>query len=140
MPHCRNRLWLDLHHIRPRHAGGDHRAANLLPLCSAHHRLLHEGALALIVEPETQRARFVLPTGEALAERGPDTPALEEIMTHVGRELEARPGTSGRELTQAGRASGSGLLATALETLRALGRAVATVDDRWYPAGAVLGS
>jgi hypothetical protein len=44
------------------------------------------------------------------------------------------PGASGRELTR-----GGGLLATALDTLRALGRAVVTVDDRWYPAGAVMG-
>jgi 5-methylcytosine-specific restriction endonuclease McrA len=30
VPHCRNRLWLDLHHIRPRSQGGDHRAGNLI--------------------------------------------------------------------------------------------------------------
>jgi hypothetical protein len=136
VPHCRNRLWLDLHHIRPRHAGGDHRAANLVPLCSAHHRLIHDGALVLIVQPDTRRLKFVLPTGEALGERRNDTPesAIDAVVTHMGRTLESRPGASGRELTR-----GGGLLATALDTLRALGRAVVTVDDRWYPAGAVMG-
>jgi 5-methylcytosine-specific restriction endonuclease McrA len=136
VPHCRNRLWLDLHHIRPRHAGGDHRAANLVPLCSAHHRLIHDGALALVVEPETRRLKFVLPTGEALGERRNDSPELtvDAAVTHMGHALDERPGASGRELTR-----GGGLLATALDTLRALGRAVVTVDDRWYPAGAVMG-
>jgi hypothetical protein len=136
VPHCRNRLWLDLHHIRPRHAGGDHRAANLVPLCSAHHRLIHDGALALDVEPDTRRLKFVLPTGESIGERRNDLPELtvDEVVTHMGHALESRPGASGRELTR-----GGALLATALDTLRALGRAVVTVDDRWYPAGAVMG-
>ena len=136
VPHCRNRLWLDLHHIRPRHAGGDHRAANLICLCSTHHRLIHEGALALVVDAETRRLTLVLPTGEVLGERRNDPPQLtvDEFATHMGLALVENPGASGRELTR-----GGGLLATALDTLRALGRAVVTVDDRWYPAGAVMG-
>jgi hypothetical protein len=137
VPHCRNRLWLDLHHIRPRSQGGDHRPGNLICLCSAHHRLIHEGALALVVDADTQRLTFVLPTGEALGERRPDarTPSLDGILTHVGDLLDESPGVTGRELTR-----GAGLVATALDTLRALGRAVVTVDDRWFPAGAVLGA
>ena len=135
VPHCRNRLWLDLHHIRPRSLGGDHRAGNLICLCSAHHRLIHEGALALVLESDTQRVRFVLPTGEALGER-PDAlaPTVDEIAAHVGHALKSQPGATGRELTR-----GAGLLAAALDTLRALGRAVVTVDDRWFPAEAVMG-
>jgi hypothetical protein len=108
VPHCRNRLWLDLHHIRPRSQGGDHRAGNLICLCSGHHRLLHEGAPSL---------------------------AVDDIATHMGHALDENPGASGRELTR-----GAGLVAAALDTLRALGRAVVTVDDRWFPAGAVLGA
>jgi 5-methylcytosine-specific restriction endonuclease McrA len=137
VPHCRNRLWLDLHHIRPRSQGGDHRAGNLICLCSAHHRLLHDGALALVVEAETHRPRFVLPTGEALGERRTDTlaPMIDDIATHVGHALAERPGATGRELTR-----GAGLVATALDTLRALGQAVVTLDDRWFPAGAVMGA
>jgi hypothetical protein len=133
VPHCRNRLWLDLHHIRPRSLGGDHRAGNLVCLCSAHHRLLHEGALAIIVDPETHRLTFVLPTGEALGDRPQLT--IDDIATHVGHALGECPGATGRELTR-----GGGLMATALDTLRALGRAVVTVDDRWYAAGAVMGA
>jgi hypothetical protein len=132
VPHCRNRLWLDLHHIRPRSLGGDHRAGNLVCLCSAHHRLVHEGALAIVVDTETRRLTFVLPTGEALG----DLPQLtvDDIATHVGDLLDMNPGATGRELTR-----GGGLIATALDTLRALGRAVVTVDDLWFPAGAVMG-
>jgi hypothetical protein len=137
VPHCRNRLWLDLHHIRPRSLGGDHRAANLICLCSAHHRLIHEGALALVVDPVTHCPRFVLPTGEALGERRLDAfaPTIDEIATHMGHTLDENPGATGRDLTH-----GRGLVAAALDTLRALGRAVVTVDDRWFPAGAVLGA
>jgi hypothetical protein len=133
VPHCRNRLWLDLHHIRPRSLGGDHRAGNLVCLCSAHHRLLHEGALAIVVDAETRRLTFVLPTGEALGDL--PQPTVDDIATHVSDLLDARPGASGREITR-----GGGLIATALDTLRALGRAVVTVDDRWYAAGAVMGA
>jgi hypothetical protein len=132
VPHCRNRLWLDLHHIRPRSLGGDHRAGNLICLCSAHHRLIHEGALALVLNGETQRLRFVLPTGEAVGDQPQLT--IDDIATHVGQMLDETPGASGRELTR-----GGGLMAAALDTLRALGRAVVTGDDRWFPAAAVVG-
>jgi 5-methylcytosine-specific restriction endonuclease McrA len=133
VPHCRNRLWLDLHHIRPRSQGGDHRAGNLICLCSAHHRLIHEGALGLVLDGETQRLRFVLPTGEALGD--PPQLRIDDIVIHVGHVLDENPGATGRELTR-----GGGLVAAALDTLRALGRAVVTVDDRWFPAGAVMGA
>ena len=39
---CRNRRWLDVHHVRPRSEGGDHRLENLITLCSAHHRAEHD--------------------------------------------------------------------------------------------------
>ncbi len=141
VPHCRNRLWLDLHHIRPRHAGGDHRAENLICLCSGHHRLLHEGALSLVIEPGTRRPTFVLPTGEVLAERGraETPPSLDEIATHVGARLRETPGESGRDITRASGPASAGLVATALDVLRALGRAVVTVDDRWFAAEVVVG-
>jgi 5-methylcytosine-specific restriction endonuclease McrA len=38
---CRNRQWLDLHHVRPKYLGGRHETANLITLCGAHHRLGH---------------------------------------------------------------------------------------------------
>jgi hypothetical protein len=44
-PGCRNTLGLDVHHIQPRSEGGTHDARNLLALCSAHHRAVHQGEL-----------------------------------------------------------------------------------------------
>lgn len=47
VPGCRCKLWLDLHHVHAFARGGDHAEANLVPVCPFHHRLLHEGRLAL---------------------------------------------------------------------------------------------
>src|SRR5690606_19143093 len=44
VPGCRNRD-CDIHHLRPRAEGVDHSPANLVLLCGAHHRALHEGRL-----------------------------------------------------------------------------------------------
>jgi 5-methylcytosine-specific restriction endonuclease McrA len=41
---CRNRQWLDVHHIQPRSWGGKNEVGNLATLCSAHHRLGHRGS------------------------------------------------------------------------------------------------
>ncbi len=47
VPGCVNRLWLDVHHLRPRVQGGNHADHNLAVLCSAHHRAVHLGGLAV---------------------------------------------------------------------------------------------
>lgn len=47
VPGCRCRLWLDVHHLRARASGGTHDEANLVTLCSQHHRLVHDGVLGL---------------------------------------------------------------------------------------------
>lgn len=44
---CTNRLWLDVHHLRHRLHGGTHDDENLAVLCSAHHRAVHLGGLAV---------------------------------------------------------------------------------------------
>ena len=44
---CRCRLWLDVHHLRSRVVGGTHDQENLVTLCPLHHRLVHDGRLAL---------------------------------------------------------------------------------------------
>ena len=50
VPGCRHRLWVDLHHVQPFASGGGHEVGNLLPLCTAHHRMLHQGRLGLTQE------------------------------------------------------------------------------------------
>ena len=94
-----------------------------------------------MIEPGKRSPTFVLPTGETLGERGqPETtPSLDEIATHVGARLRETPGESGRALTRGSGIASPGLVATALDVLRALGRAVVTVDDRWFAAEVVVG-
>ena len=41
MPGCRNRQFLQVHHIVAKEDGGKHRAGNLITLCGACHRALH---------------------------------------------------------------------------------------------------
>jgi hypothetical protein len=148
VPHCRNRLWLDLHHIWPPAAGGDHRPGNLVCLCSVHHQMIHRGELFLCVEdahPAAPRLRFVLPTGETLGDRRPEGPAVAALVERLRCDLERAPGASGRTLTRGGGSgiTGSGggdpgLLAVALDTLHALGHAVSRPDDTWYGAERVV--
>ncbi len=49
VPGCRLATWVDVHHVNPRAAGGDHDPDNLLTLCSAHHHAVHNGEL--VIEP-----------------------------------------------------------------------------------------
>ena len=47
VPDCRNRLLLDIHHVRPRSAGGTHDPEGLVCICDGHHRAVHRGYLAI---------------------------------------------------------------------------------------------
>jgi hypothetical protein len=46
-PGCRATRFLEVHHREPRRRGGRNSAANLITLCAACHRLLHEGGARL---------------------------------------------------------------------------------------------
>jgi hypothetical protein len=46
-PGCRNRRYVDAHHLRHWAAGGETTLENLILLCSHHHRLLHEGGFKI---------------------------------------------------------------------------------------------
>jgi hypothetical protein len=138
VPYCRNRLWLDLHHIRPRHAGGDHRPANLVSLCSTHHQMIHRHALFIVADPASARVTFVLPTGEVVGDRRAGGPTLQQTAAEMERAITTHPGQTGRALTRGRPDTDEGGAATALGVLRALGRVVTRPDDTWHPAGAVL--
>ena len=80
VPGCRCDLWLHLHHLRHVSRGGSNQAANLVTLCSVHHRLLHDGRLglegsgegALLVSTARQRRESLPVNGPGgLAEQGP---------------------------------------------------------------------
>ena len=47
VPGCTNRLWLDLHHVVPRASGGSNAEGNLVTVCGVHHRMVHQGQLAI---------------------------------------------------------------------------------------------
>lgn len=52
VPGCRNFRFVDLHHHQPRAAGGPHTLENVMTLCTQHHRLVHEGVLAIEGSPK----------------------------------------------------------------------------------------
>ncbi len=53
VPGCTHLRFIDLHHQEPRARGGRNTLTNLLSLCTRHHRLVHEGVLAIEGTPET---------------------------------------------------------------------------------------
>ncbi len=73
VPGCTNRLWLEVHHLVPRAAGGSNEAGNLATLCSRHHGLVHEGNLRSVWSEEG-RLRWFGRTGREIGR-----------VTHVGR-------------------------------------------------------
>ncbi|RYZ08621.1 MAG: HNH endonuclease [Myxococcales bacterium] len=51
VPGCTHARFLDIHHVMTKADGGDHDAGNLITLCGAHHRAIHEGTL-MVMENE----------------------------------------------------------------------------------------
>jgi hypothetical protein len=47
VPGCDRRRWLEIHHVRHWEDGGPTDTANLVALCSRHHRLHHLGHLGI---------------------------------------------------------------------------------------------
>jgi hypothetical protein len=64
-PGCSNRLYLDAHHLEHWSRGGATKLHNLLTLCPAHHRLVHEGGWT-IERDEAASVRFVAPDGRVV--------------------------------------------------------------------------
>ena len=66
-PGCTNRHFVDGHHVEHWARGGKTALSNLMLLCSAHHRLLHEGGFSVVADATDgwhffdQRNRSVLP-------------------------------------------------------------------------------
>ena len=92
VPGCRNRRYLDLHHILPRSRGGGHAPSNLVTVCSTHHELLHRDVVQVIQDED----------GSLSWERGEGEPlgvvlALEGERAEIGHdymsEFDGPPGT-----------------------------------------------
>ena len=68
-PGCGRKRFVDAHHIRHWSNGGETRLENLMLLCSAHHRLVHEGGFR-IEKDYRDRWFFRRPDGRAVPARG----------------------------------------------------------------------
>jgi hypothetical protein len=81
-PGCDHRAWLDAHHVEHWAHGGATTLANLVALCPAHHRLVHEGGFS--VERIDGEPVFRSPDGAQIP-RVPTVPAgrLEWLLRHV---------------------------------------------------------
>ena len=64
-PGCRNKRFVDAHHIQHWSAGGETSLDNLLLLCTRHHRLVHEGGFA-IAKDYLDHWYFKRPDGQAV--------------------------------------------------------------------------
>ncbi|HET6201729.1 MAG TPA: HNH endonuclease signature motif containing protein [Planctomycetota bacterium] len=92
VPGCTNRLWLEVHHLVPRAAGGSNEAGNLATLCGRHHGLVHEGSLRSM-RGEMGRLRWFGRTGREIGRA-----------THVGRASDSGGTTQSGHVTHVGRA------------------------------------
>jgi hypothetical protein len=74
-PGCTSRRFLDAHHIEHWARGGATDVDNLIHLCGAHHRLLHEGGFHVERHPAGKLA-FRRPDGRRIPDcpGGPPTP------------------------------------------------------------------
>jgi RuvA, C-terminal domain len=79
VPDCRNAIFLDTHHLRLRTEGGEHTAANLITVCSAHHGALHTGRLC--TEGDADTLRVFHADGRAYGQ--PQRPRGIEVQTKV---------------------------------------------------------
>src|SRR6187399_1912508 len=61
VPGCRHAVFVEPHHIGLRSKGGDHDPENLITLCCAHHRAVHQGRL--IIMGTASSARFARADG-----------------------------------------------------------------------------
>jgi hypothetical protein len=78
-PGCERRRWVQAHHIVHWGDGGGTDLDNLVLLCHAHHRLIHEGGWKISGHP-AENLRFHDPGGRLLrpAHPRPDLPAVED--------------------------------------------------------------
>ncbi len=76
-PGCRNRFFVDAHHVEAWSEGGATDLCNLVLLCRTHHRLIHEGKFRLVLD-EQQRIHVWDAKGRPLTASGPRAPVTEE--------------------------------------------------------------
>lgn len=78
-PGCTARRFVQGHHIQHWAHGGETTLANMVLLCSAHHRLLHEGGYTIVAD-ESDAIRFCRPDGTPI----PDSPTPPTLTGRIG--------------------------------------------------------
>jgi hypothetical protein len=80
----------DIHHVVPWHHGGPSNLDNLLPMCSVHHHLVHEGGWTLTLDPDrtltiTRPDGTTAHHGSTTTER--PTPTVERLQASLAEAL-----------------------------------------------------
>jgi hypothetical protein len=94
VPYCRNRLWLDVHHIHQRSDGGGHDPRGLVCLCDGHHRAVHAGDLGV---ERAENGAIVVSRADGQESIGPahvglsTTPPDAHVAAFRSPEAAARP-------------------------------------------------
>jgi hypothetical protein len=99
VPGCRHAVFVEPHHIGLRSEGGDHDTENLITLCAAHHRAVHQGRL--IITGTASSARFAHADGTRYG--GVVTPAAADVRAKAFQALRAlgfREGDAKRALAR----------------------------------------
>lgn len=63
VPGCAHATFVDVHHVETRSEGGSQDASNLLTLCGAHHRAVHEGTLRISGSADSAQERTLRTSG-----------------------------------------------------------------------------
>jgi hypothetical protein len=100
-PGCTQRRFLHAHHIEHWAHGGPTDLANLIHLCSFHHRLVHEGGYTLERAGRAGRIRFKRPDGRPVPDLWPPAPLHGHPLEHRNRlrGLTLQPDTSASHWT-----------------------------------------
>jgi hypothetical protein len=93
-PGCTYRHYLDAHHVEHWADGGETKLKNLVTLCRAHHRLVHEGGITVAARPGGGW-RFARPDGREydMPDRAPapdhDWTALRDAHSQLGIRIDS---------------------------------------------------
>ena len=95
-PGCTHDRYIDLHHRQHWMHGGETTKANLLALCTFHHRLVHEGGFTIELD-DTGEPLFLAPKGEVIpfippSASAPDDPIAALEATHAELAIDEETG------------------------------------------------
>jgi hypothetical protein len=93
-PGCTHTRYVDAHHVRHWAHGGETRASNLVLLCRAHHRLVHEGGVRVQVLDDGA-FRFVRPDGGVFEGPAPECRSSFQWTEPRGTQLALQHEASG---------------------------------------------